>query len=199
MTGNLRIPKLLGVVGIQALSVSLFLPLLTGCYVARHGDSNGKEDVDIRTPVGSLSVRTGNPDPAKTGLALYPGAEIKKSSSQRHDANVDISSSLFGMELVVMKYQSSDPPEKVLDFYRKDMARYGKVVDCAGGFTMAFHHHDRDAEVTCEGHNGSSHDYKEELKVGTENHQRIVAVKPVGTGSEFALVYVRARDSRDTM
>ena len=64
---------------------------------------------------------------------------------------------------------------------------------------MAFHHHDKDAEVTCDDHSGSDHEYKEELKVGTENNQRIVAVKPSGKGSEFALVYVRAHDAKDTM
>jgi hypothetical protein len=71
-------------------------------------------------------------------------------------------------------------------------------VDCTGTFSMNFHHYDKDAEVTCDGH-GSDHEYKEELKVGTENNQRIMAVKPTAKGSEFALVYVRAWDRKDTM
>jgi hypothetical protein len=82
------------------------------------------------------------------------------------------------------------------------MGHYGKVVDCTGGFNLNFHpreKHDKDAEVTCKSGEGSGHDYKEELKVGTESNQRIMAVKPRGDGSEFALVYVRAHDDKDTM
>ncbi|HSM87671.1 MAG TPA: hypothetical protein VLT16_16055 [Candidatus Limnocylindrales bacterium] len=182
--------------------------LLSGCTITTHerGNANGEsknageKDVDIRTPLGSLSIRKGASDPKETGLSLYPGAQLKKSTdTDDSSANVNISSSLFGMKLVVLKYQTADPPEKVLGFYRKEMAHYGNVVNCKGGFTMNFHRHDRDSEVSCEGHNGSDHDYKEELKVGTENNQRIVAVKPSGNGSEFVMLYVRARDEKDTM
>ena len=35
-----------------------------------------------------------------------------------------------------------------------------------------------------------------ELKVGTEDNEHIVAVKPDGKGSRFALVYVRTRAGR---
>jgi hypothetical protein len=86
----------------------------------------------------------------------------------------------------------------VLSFYRKEMGKYGKVVDCTGGFNMNFHHRDKDAEVTCDDHSGSHHEYNEELKVGTENNQRIVAIKPRNGGSEFTLVYVRAWGGNDT-
>jgi hypothetical protein len=78
------------------------------------------------------------------------------------------------------------------------MGKYGKVVDCTGGLNMSFHHRDKDAEVTCDDRNGSDHGYKEELKVGTENNQRIVAIKPRNAGSEFTLVYVRAWGGNDT-
>jgi hypothetical protein len=95
-----------------------------------------------------------------------------------------------------MKFETDDPSDKVLAFYRKDMGKYGKVLDCTGGFNMNFHHHDKNADVTCEG-DGSDREYKEELKVGTENNQRVVAVKPRTSGSEFTLVFVRAWESKD--
>lgn len=173
----------------------------SGCSISTHeNDKSKKNDVDIRTPFGSLSVREGHTDVKDTGLALYPGARVKKDSDEEHqNANVDISSSLFGVKVVAMKFESDDSPDKVLAFYRKEMGKYGKVVDCTGGFNLNFHgHHDKNAEVTCEGHD-SGHEYKEELKVGTENNQRVLAIKPQGSGSEFALVYVRTWDSKDTM
>jgi len=184
------------------LTTSLFLIALAGCSVSANKDSKtgGDKDVDIRTPFGSLSVHEGGNDIKETGLALYPGATVKKEMADDHhsSANVNISSSLFGLKVVALKFESNDSPEKVLGFYRKDMGKYGKVADCTGGFTMSFHHHDQDADVSCDDQGGMGHEYKEELKVGTQNNQRIVAVKPSGNGSEFTLVYVRAWDQKNT-
>jgi hypothetical protein len=182
------------------LSGFLCLIALAGCSVTTHQKDNGKkDDVDIRTPFGSLSVKEGTTDVKDTGLALYPGARAKKDSDdEHHSANVNISSSLFGLKVVALKFESDDPSDKVLGFYRREMGKYGTVVDCTGGFNLNFHHRDKDAEVTCNGNEGSGHEYKEELKVGTENNQRIMAVKSRGNGSEFALVYVRAWESKDT-
>lgn len=175
--------------------------VLTGCTVTTHDKGNGKkDDVDIKTPFGSLSVKEGASDVKDTGLSPYPGARVAKSDDddRHHSANVNISSSLFGLKVVALKYQSDDSSDKVLSFYRKDMGKYGKVLDCTGGFNMNFHHHDKDADVTCDDHNGSEHGYKEELKVGTENNQRVVAIKPKSSGTEFTLVYVRAWGGNDT-
>lgn len=183
-----------------AVTALLCLSALIGCSVTTHEKENGKkDDVDIRTPFGSLSVREGKSDVKDTGLALYPGARPRKDADdEHHSANVNISSSLFGLKVVAMKFESDDSPDKLLAFYRKDMGKYGKVIDCTGGFSLNFHHHDKDDEVTC-GAGDSGREYKQELKVGTENNQRIMAVRPSGNGSVFALVYVRAWESKDTM
>jgi len=184
------------------LPVGLALAMLVGCSISSNKNSKngGDKDVDIKTPFGSLSVHEGGTDVKDTGLTLYPGARAKKDVTDDHhgSANVNISSSLFGLKVVALKFESDDSPDKVLGFYRKDMGKYGKVADCTGGFTMSFHHHDQDADVSCDDHGGVGHEYKEELKVGTENNQRIVAVKPSGNGSEFTLVYVRAWDQKNT-
>jgi hypothetical protein len=187
---------------LRTLPVILSLLALVGCSVTTHDKGNGKkDDVDIKTPFGSLSVKEGASDVKDTGLSAYPGARIAKSDDdddRHHSANVNISSSLFGLKVVALKYESDDPSDKVLSFYRKEMGKYGKVVDCTGGFSMNFHHHDKDADVTCDDHNGTDHGYKQELKVGTENNQRVVAIKPKNTGTEFTLVYVRAWGGNDT-
>jgi hypothetical protein len=186
------------------ISTAMILAIaLGGCSVHTSKDSKtgGDKDVDIQTPLGSISVHKGGSDAKATGLALYPGAQ-PKSDVVGHDedaGNVNISSPFFGVKLVAGKYRSDDPPEKVLAFYRKEMGKYGRVVDCTGGFTLRYRHHDQDSEVSCDDHSNTGHEYKEELKVGTENNQRIVAVRPSGTGSEFALVYVSARDQGNTM
>ncbi len=186
-----------------AMASCFTLLTLAGCSISHHRDDsgNGNKDVDIRTPFGSLSVHEGGGDVKETGLTPYPGAKEKKDSSHdRHGSgNVNISSSLLGLKVVALKFDSDDTPDKVLSFYRKDMGKYGKVADCTSGFTMSFHHHDQDADVSCDDQGGMGHDYKEILKVGTRNNQRIVAVKPSGNGSEFTLVYVRAWDQKNTL
>jgi hypothetical protein len=183
-----------------ALSTGLVLVGLSGCSISAKHDSQGgaDKDVDIKTPLGSLSVHKGSTDPKETGLALYPGAQAKKDFEGEGSANVDISSPFLGVKVVALKYKSDDTPEKVLAFYRKEMAKYGKVLDCSGGFTMGYRRHDQDVPVTCDD-GGGGHEFTQELKVGTQNNQRIVAIKPSGSGSEFALVYVRAWDDKSTL
>jgi hypothetical protein len=186
---------------LRTTTAILFLLVLAGCSITTHDKGNGKkDDVDIKTPFGSLSVKEGASDVKDTGLSPYPGARVAKDDDddRHHSANVNISSSLFGLKVVALKYESDDPSDKVLSFYRKEMGKYGKVVDCTGGFNMNFHHHDKDADVTCDDHNGSDHGYREELKVGTDNNQRVVAIKPRNNGTEFTLVYVRAWGGNDT-
>ena len=186
---------------LQAVLAGLFcLIAFTGCSITTHQKADGKkDDVDIRTPFGSLSVKQGSTDVKETGLTPYPGARVKdESDDDKHSANVNISSSLFGLKVVALKFESVDSADKVMAFYRKDMGKYGKVLDCSGGFNMNFHHHDKNADVTCDNGDSGDHEYKQELKVGTENNQRIVAIKPKNNGSEFAMVYVQAWGKGDT-
>lgn len=160
-----------------------------GCSVSTD-DKGDKHDVDIRTPLGSIKVHEGNTNVEDTGLSLYPGARPKNDSDDRdRGAHVDVTTSVVGVKVVALKFQSDDAPDKVLAFYRKEMGKYGNVVDCTGGSDWS-HSHERSAPVSCDP-TDPGHDYREELKVGTENNQRIVAIKPNGNGSEFALVYVR--------
>jgi hypothetical protein len=105
------------------LTACLALVALIGCSISTKKDSKtgGDKDVDIRTFMGSISVHKGSTDVKDTGLALYPGAQPKKDMKDDSGANVDISSSFFGVKVVALKFQSNDAPDKVLSFYRKEM------------------------------------------------------------------------------
>ncbi|HXB21437.1 MAG TPA: hypothetical protein VNV88_08650 [Candidatus Solibacter sp.] len=176
--------------------------VLSGCSVhtSEKKDSTGKsENVDIRTPFGSLSVNESSTDAKDTGLQLYTGARPKSDSgNDKHSANVNISSSLIGVKVVAREYRSDDPPDKILAYYRKEMHKFGDVIQCDRGHSnFQFHKRDKDAPVSCDSSNGNS--TEQTLKVGTENNQHLVAVKPSGKGSEFALVYVRTWDDKQSM
>src|SRR5215475_11584258 len=81
---------------VKMLSAVAILATLAGCSISTTKDSETGKDknVDIRTPFGSLSVKQGASDPKETGLAAYPGAQIKNDSDDHEgSANVNISSS----------------------------------------------------------------------------------------------------------
>jgi hypothetical protein len=168
-----------------ALAVIAVAALLaaTACTVNKQGKGN-EENVQIRTPVGGINVNT-DVNAQDVGLAVYPGAKLNpKPKGEHSSANVNISSSLFGVKVVALDYVSDDPPAKLIDFYKKEMGKYGNVLECKNGI------HEHDDELKCEDkpHPG---DDKMELAVGTKERQHIVSVKPNGSGSQFALVYVQ--------
>jgi hypothetical protein len=165
------------------------LAFLAGCTVHEDRTASGEKKVDISTPFGKLNVNT-DVDPKDTGLPVYPGAQrVPGSEHDKDAANVSLSVGGIGLKVVAIKFRSNDPPDKVLAFYRPKMKEFGgKFLECQQeGFVTYNHGHDS-KEITCDtgSHNGTNM----ELKAGTPDRQHIVAVKPIGSGSEFALVYV---------
>ncbi len=182
-----------------AFAIALAIP----CF-AQSQKSDGDQDkhLDIRSNAGDLHLGN-DADARKAGLPLYPGARVRhnKDKEDSDTVNLGLLTEAFGFKLVVAKYESDDAPAKVIDFYRERLKKYGKVLECHtrehGGDAHADFDDDKDShshskELKCEGDNTGP---VTELKVGTENNQRVVAVEPNEghTGSTFALVYVYAR------
>jgi len=161
--------------------------LLSGCKVNKQGEGANKK-VDIETPVGSLHVNT-EVDPKDTGLDVYPGAVRAEEDDKKHAANLSLDSSLGGAKIVAIKFRSADAPDKLLDFYRKQLKSYGDVSECHGSVTFVH------GSVHC----GSGSSDETSLVAGTEDRHRIVSVKPEGKGSTFALIYVQTRGERTTL
>lgn len=160
-------------------------------------DKNNK--LDIETPVGGLHVNE-QADVRDTGLAVYPGAKQKpKSDDDSKNANVNISSSFFGLKVVAIEYESGDSPDKVINFYRDQLKKFGNVIQCRtdNHADISVSLGERGSkEVSCD----SNKDGKiVELKVGTEDNQRLVSVGPSGNGSDFSLVYIHARGKEGTI
>ena len=178
-----------------ALTLSLGA-LVTSPAIAQDGNSQDKS-LDVRSSAGDLHIGP-DADAKKVGLPLYPGAHPKH-ENDNNPLNFGILTESFGMTLVVAKYESSDPPAKILDFYREKMKKYGKVIECRGG--------DDHRESEIQDHDGGSNPVKcegdntgpvRELKVGTEDNARVVAVENPDSakGTIFALVYLHTRGKR---
>jgi len=186
-----------------ALSAVLLLP---ACSVNVKKNAQGDEKkVDIETPLGGIHVNEGA-DARDTGLPVYPGAKPKEKDSS-HDsksANVNISGFGFGLKVVAIEYVSNDPPQKLVDYYKEQLKKYGNVLEChtskhSGDENVNLsdderHNKTQSKQLSCEKNDGGN---TVELKVGTEDNQHIVAVEPNGKGSNFALVYVKTRGKDD--
>jgi hypothetical protein len=188
--------------------IFVFGALLTlpGCSLNVKKDSEGREKkVDIETPVGALHV-TKEADVRDIGLPVYSGARRKEQSNDgsENSAHVNISTSLFGIKVVALEYLSDDPPGKLVAYYKDQLKKYGSVLECHTdnrhpGTNMNGVDTSGDSKkLKCEDdQNGKTI----ELKVGTEQNQHIVSIKPGddGKGSDFGLVYIQMRGGKDTI
>ena len=190
-----RLPNTANSRWLLAASVVTLLLLLPACSVNVKKEANGEDkQVDIKTLVGGIHVSK-QADASDVGLAIYPGARLKVKDSGGDDksANVNISGFGFGLKVVALEYHSDDAPAKLISFYKDQLKKYGSVLECHSSKHVnvdpKFSHRSDGGshQVTCDTSSGNN----VELKVGTDENQRIVAVEPDGKGSSFSLVYVR--------
>jgi hypothetical protein len=179
--------------------IALLLPACS-INVKDRNNKDGNAHVDIKTPVGDLHVSE-HPDIKDTGLSVYPGARLapKETGENKKSANVNLALPGFSLKVAAGEFESDDSTGKVLDYYNKELQRFGKPIECHGkwnGGDADVNTNDKGGlskPVSCRESGGES----VELKVGTEGNQHIVAIKPQGKGTRFALVYVRMHTGKD--
>jgi hypothetical protein len=138
---------------------------------------------------GAGVVLSGKATNNDVGLPLYPGAKPHKDTSDESPAaRMGLWGGGVGFKLAVMKMESNDSPEKVADFYRKALARYGKVLDCTGGAAGDARKDDSSGVLTCADDKPDKRGML--FKAGTKEKQHIVSIEPSGNGTNFALVYL---------
>ncbi len=178
----------------------LFILCVSACSINVKKNELGEEKkVDIDTPIGAIHVDK-EADVRDTGLPVYPGARQKQEDNNDNakSANVNISTGVFGVKVVAIEYESDDPPQKVVSYYKDQLKRYGTVLECHSshhGGNVQIDKGNRSNGLKCD---DNDHGDTIELKVGTENNQHIVAIEPQGNKSSFALVYVKTR-GKDTI
>jgi hypothetical protein len=174
-------------------TLALFTSILITLPAAAQSDDKERDkNVDVHSPVGDLHVGK-DADAQKAGLPVYPGAHPRRDENN-DPVNLGLFTESFGLKLIVAKYETSDPAEKVLAFYREKMKKYGKVLECHSTNDNAGVHADDDDKegakpLKCEGDNSGP---VRELKVGTEDNAHIVAIEnpDSGKGTTFAVIYL---------
>jgi len=198
---------------LQTLAALLLLTLLAGCHVSnRDGKDN---DVDLKSPFGSMHIKTNDSvNTAEVGLSVYPGSTAWKDDADElkhhdnHSANIDMSFGDFHLGVKATALRSTDSSDKILAFYRKDMARYGDVIECQG--TTAIGTPTRTSQgLTC---NNDERDHgrieigidnKLELRAGSEQHMHLVEVQSKDGAEKIGLValdlptHLDKHDSKD--
>lgn len=167
------------------VQVAVMAVPLAACTVdVRENGADDQANVDIRTPVGDVTVRTDVEKP-DAGLPVYPGAARLRDDDERENANVDVSAFGFGVKVVAAKYESADSPQAVVAFYKDAMQDVGgPVVECRGEVDFDNGH------AVC---SPSAVERDIQLIAGTEQNQHIVVVKPRAGGTELSMVHVQTR------
>jgi hypothetical protein len=70
-------------------------------------------------------------DAAETGIAVYPGAKPEKRSGDSPALTLGFWGGSKDFRLALAKYISADEPARVAEFYRTELAKLGRVVDCS--------------------------------------------------------------------
>ena len=169
-----------------AIAVAAVFPALAlavACAVAREEEDGKTTRVAISTPVGALAARTGD-NAGDPGLPVYPGARLSHDGDDGNSerANVAIGTPWFGLRVVAAEYESGEPPERILDFYRDQLRSFGPVTECRGD--VNFNH----GRPECRSQPDSD---DVQLLTGTEQRHHMVSVKPRGRGTAFAHVSIQ--------
>ncbi|HUK88667.1 MAG TPA: hypothetical protein VLT85_13450, partial [Terriglobales bacterium] len=92
-----------------------------------------------------------------------------------------------GFKLVVLKLETDDSAEKVAAFYRKALAKYGKVLDCSDKAA----HAKSKKELSCDADEPGPGEMV--FKAGTREKQHAVGIQPGSGHTRFELVYLEQR------
>lgn len=191
-------------VGRAVLAAAALCGVMTLAAVGLAGQEKDKSGVNVTvtgkdgSDVGGLVI-SAQATAREAGLPLYPGARPHKDEKDDSSgAKLGLWGTSFGFKLVALKMESDDSQEKVAAFYQKALAKYGTVLNCSDSAKTQSDKdkNDPSKKLTC----GDDHPDAGGLlfKVGTKEKQRIVGVKPNGTGCIFHIVYLEARSEDKT-
>jgi len=169
---------------------------IVGCRVHVDKDSNGKEKtVQVDTPFGGVHVNTDQVSASDLGLPVYPGAEPVRGDDKHKSADVHLGFGEWQLRVRAVSYATPDSEEKVAEFYKKSLGRFGDVVTCEGkspvgtptvtseGLTCEDNGHTKVGDQDFGSHDGL------QLKAGSKRHQHIVGFESPRDGkTRFALV-----------
>ena len=164
-----------------------FLLLLTlGVATATAAAQDDQHQLRLQVDDKSYGISTRKLDTKDLGVAIYPGAQVRKQDKENDGANLSLDMGREGMKLLAQQYFTPDPVEKVVAFYKHELTRYGEVLECRHGQVVS----GREANgLKCEKDDDDSESI--ELKTRSGDSQHVVGVTPKDKGTEFGLVVLK--------
>ncbi|MGA8489378.1 MAG: hypothetical protein WB711_03085 [Terriglobales bacterium] len=145
--------------------------------------SGEKHKIAVETDSGRYEVGAEKLDPKQLGVAIYPGAKIHEGENDSSDASLSLDWGKESTRLYLQNYVTSDSSDKVLSFYRKQLSKYGAVLECRNGKPVAA----APWQLKCDSDKDGN---SIELKAGTERKQHMVGVTSTAGGAQFEVVYL---------
>jgi hypothetical protein len=146
------------------------------------------------------------------GLPLYPGSRRHKDTNDDSSAlNMGLWGGSSGFKMAMLKMETTDSADKVAAYYRKALAKYGKVLTCGAG-DSAPANGSQGSSATADSQNSKDTSKSSqaldcgtnkpdkggiELKAGTKERQHIVAFTSEGSLTTFQLVYIETHGLDD--
>jgi hypothetical protein len=178
----------------QAMMVGMLLSTL-GCHVQVDKGKNGEDkNVRVDTPLGGLHVRSDQTSAGDLGLPVYPGAHVTPAGEGDKSADVHLGFGQWQLRVQVVSYDTPDAKDKVIEFYKSALGRFGDVIECQGNRPVG------KVSLTSEGLscneetkgtvnvNGVDSDSGFTLRAGSRRHQHLFALKSSDEGTRFALI-----------
>jgi hypothetical protein len=158
-----------------------FRVLTRGVHVSVNDTGGDKKEVTIKTPFGGIEVNK-EVSEASLGLPMYPGATR---SSGHGDATVNMNFGDNMARLVVAKFHTSDPIDKVKDFYDQ------RLTSEVGRFSVNQTPFDSDKWDKTEGNFiRKDREGKTVYEIKRADSEKVVAIKDVGDGTSIDLIRI---------
>jgi hypothetical protein len=139
---------------------------------------------------------------ASSPLSIYPGAtRAKKRGNSSESVKIDFALGSFGFKLNVLTLATEDAPEKVAAYYRRELSRYGELLDCSLPRKDPERLRvERETKLRCK--NARNDEGVTQFRAGRKNQEYVVVIEPrrIGkrddgdgaraSGSDISLVYV---------
>jgi hypothetical protein len=172
---------------------------VAGCRIHVDKDASGQEKkVQVDTPFGGVHVNTDQTAAVDLGLPGYPGAEIVKGDDKHKSADVHVGFGEWELRVRAVSYETPDSQEKVTEFYKKALGRFGDVITCEGNSAVGTPTTTREGLTCNDGKTGNGQFDQQgvhidtgnlQLKAGSKRHQHILGFEGPSNGkTRFALV-----------
>lgn len=172
-----------------AFALSIVLPAIFLFIPRTSAQESDKDSVGL--------VASSKATAKDVGLPVYPRSKPHvDNSDESQAARLGLWGGGSGFKLVVMKMESADSPDKIAKFYKKALAKYGKVLDCSSPSPSSSDAKDRNDSSTALTCGDDQPDPGGLLfKSGTKEMQHVVAIQSNDKGSLYQLVAVGSWDS----